>query len=63
MRLRTKLLLMALAGLAGFLASRPDIRKRLTEGIEEAIEEAKQAAVNKEKELTQEVKSTQEETK
>ena len=59
MRFRSKLSLLALAALAGFLVSRPDVRERLSENLEEfrnlvdeALERGKEAAAKKEEELT-----------
>lgn len=66
MRWRSRILILALAALGGFLVSRPDIRKYLSQNWEEyklslyeAMEIGKDAAAKKEQELLQEVKSTQ----
>jgi len=63
MKLRNKVLVLGLAALAGFLASRPDMRKYLSQSVEEfkdsiedAIESGKKAAALKEQELEKEIK-------
>ncbi|KKM94436.1 hypothetical protein LCGC14_1198350 [marine sediment metagenome] len=63
MKLRNKVLALGLAALAGFLASRPDMRKYVSQSIgefkdsiEDAIESGKKAAALKEQELEEEIK-------
>ncbi len=48
MRFRSKLAILSLAALAGFIVSRPDLVSRLTD----ALEKGKEAALQKENELT-----------
>ncbi len=64
MKLRNKVLVLGLAALAGFLTSRPDMRKYLSQSIREfkdslgdAIESGKKAAALKEQELEKEIKA------
>lgn len=69
MRWRTKCLMMALAGLAGFLVSREDIRRYLSQGLkdykyslEKAINEGREEVARKEMELEKEVAGAKEES-
>ncbi len=66
MKLRNRLMMLGLAALAGYIASRPDIRRYLSQSIEEhaeavqdALESGREAADLKEKELEDEVKAAQ----
>lgn len=63
MKLRNKVFVLGLAALAGFLASRPDMRKYVSQSVDEfkdsikdAIESGKKAAALKEQELEEEIK-------
>ncbi|HDZ86395.1 MAG TPA: hypothetical protein ENH57_01755 [Actinobacteria bacterium] len=63
MKLRNKVFVLGLVALAGFLASRPDMRKYVSQSIgefkdsiEDAIESGKKAAALKEQELEEEIK-------
>ena len=64
MKLRNKVFVLGLVALAGFLASRPDMRKYVSQSIgefkdsiEDAIESGKKAAALKEQELEEEIKA------
>jgi len=69
MRWRTKCLMLTLAGLAGFLVSREDIREYLSQSLkdykyslEKAINEGRDEVARKEMELEKEVAGVKEES-